>query len=350
MTCRRLCATTIDAIELPNIVRLGENLHAAAFSLMKLLPARFILDRAQNAGLLEPKSIIIETTSGTFGIALAMLCALRNYRLILISDPAIDDALKRRLEYLTAQVEIVAQPAEVGGFQAARLQRMAEIRVQHPNHFWPSQYDNPDNPGAYAPVAELLAETLGEIDCIVGAVGSGGSLCGTAAYLRVIYPTATVIGVDTPGSVLFGQPDQKRMLRGLGNSLMPKNLDHTAFDEVHWVNAAEAFLATKELYRTHALFQGGTSGAAFLVAQWWAKQNPHAQVVVLLPDEGYRYQDTIYHDDWLRRNDLWLDQIPRSPKLVSHPLEAGPGWSQLNWKRRSYEHILGKPFAAKAGV
>src|SRR5258708_28804863 len=161
MTCRQICRTITDAIELPNIVRLGENLQAAAFSLMKLLPARFILDRRQNAGLIEPESIIIETTSGTFGIALAMLCALRNYRLILISDPAIDDALKRRLEYLTARVEIVTQPAEVGGFQAARLQRMAEIRAEHQNHFWPSQYDNPNNPGAYAPVGELLAETLG---------------------------------------------------------------------------------------------------------------------------------------------------------------------------------------------
>ena len=350
MKSRRICATVTDAIELPNIIQLGENLHAAAFSLMKLLPARFILDRAQHARLIEPGSIIIETTSGTFGMALAMLCALRNYRLILISDPAIDDALKRRLEYLLTRVEIVTQPAEVGGFQAARLQRMEEIRAQHLNHFWPSQYDNPDNPGAYAPVAELLAETLGEIDCIVGAVGSGGSICGTAAYLRVIYPAATVIGVDTLGSVLFGQPDHKRMLRGLGNSLMPKNLDHRTFDEVHWVSAAEAFLATRELYRTHALFQGGTSGAAFLVAHWWARQNPEAQVVVLLPDEGHRYQDTIYDDAWLRRNDLWLDQIPSSPKPVSHPLNAGPGWSRINWKRRSYQQVLGKPFVAKAGL
>jgi S-sulfo-L-cysteine synthase (3-phospho-L-serine-dependent) len=348
MTCRRISATITDAIELPHIVRLTENLHAAAFSLMKLLPARFILDRARNAGLLEPKSVIIETTSGTFGLALAMLCALRNYKLILISDPAIDDTLKRRLEYLKARVEIVTQPAEVGGFQGARLQRMAEIRAEHPNHFWPSQYDNPDNPGAYAPAAELLVETLGEIDCIVGAVGSGGSVCGTAAYLRVIYPNATVIGVDTPGSVLFGQPDRKRMLRGLGNSLMPKNVDHTAFDEVHWVDAAEAFLATKELYKTHALFQGGTSGAAFLVADWWARQNPRAKVVVLLPDDGYRYQDTIYNDDWLRRNQLWLDQLPESPKLVSHPLDAGPGWSCINWNRRSYEEILEKTFVGQA--
>jgi cysteine synthase len=346
MKNRRIDPSIIHAVELPKVVRLGNNLFASAFFLMKLLPARFMLDRACDAGLLERGATIIETTSGTFGLALAMLSALRGYNLILVSDPAIDDPMKRRLEDLGTRVEIVREPAPTGGFQRARLDRMAELRAEHPNHFWPSQYDNPHNPGAYAPLAELLVEVIGKIDCLVGSIGSGGSMCGTSTYLRLLYPGLKVIGVDTPGSVLFGQPDQKRLLRGLGNSLMPKNLDHSNFDEVHWVSAAEAFHATRQLHRHHAFYMGGTSGAAYLVARWWAEQNPDANVAVLLPDEGYRYQDTIYNDAWLERSNIRLSELPKEPHTVSHPLEAGPGWSRFVWDRRSYEQIMGGPFQA----
>ncbi|HVG21892.1 MAG TPA: cysteine synthase family protein [Blastocatellia bacterium] len=344
MKFRHTSATITDAMELPRLVRVGEGVFAASFALMKLLPARFMLDRARDAGHIRPGSTIIETTSGTLGLALAMICALRNYRLILVSDPAIDSQLKNRLEHLGARVELVREPAPVGGYQRARLDCLARLRAENPDNFWPSQYDNSHNPGAYAPAAELITETLGEIDCLVGTVGSGGSVCGTSTYLRLLYPHLYVVGVDTPGSVLFGQPDGKRTLRGLGNSLMPRNLDHTHFDEVHWVSAAEAFHVTRFLHRNYALFQGGTSGAAYMVARWWAQKNPGSKVVVLLPDEGYRYQETIYNDEWLRSNNLLLNRIPDEPRLVDHPEKAGPEWSRFIWGRRRYEQVMRKSF------
>ncbi|HEV8639297.1 MAG TPA: cysteine synthase family protein [Chloroflexota bacterium] len=344
MRLRPVSRSIAEAIELPRVVRLGENLYAAAFPLMKLLPARFMLDRAREAGRVGPGSAIFETTSGTFGLALAILAALRGYRLTIVSDPAIDDPLKRRLEDLGARVEIVREPAAVGGFQRARLDRMAQLRAEHPDHFWPAQYDNPDNPGAYAPLVELLTETLGQIDCLVGTVGSGGSMCGSASYLRLAFPDLRAVGVDTPGSVLFGQPDRKRLLRGLGNSVMPRNLDHTVFDEVHWVGAAGAFLATRVLHRRHALFMGGTSGAAYLVADWWARRHRDATVVALLPDEGYRYQDTVYSDAWLRDRDMLLSELPTEPRLVAHPADARPEWSRFLWGGRTYQQVLGGAF------
>ena len=340
MRNRAVERTYTDAIELPRIIRLGGNLYGAAFTLMKLLPARFILDRAEDAGLLRPGSTVIETTSGTFGLALAMLCALRGYRLILVSDPAIDEPLKRRLEDLGTRVEIVREPAAVGGFQRARLDRLAELQAEHPGHFCPNQYGNPHNPGAYSSVAELLAEAIGHIDCLVGSVGSGGSVCGTSEYLRLLFPRLKVVGVDTNGSVLFGQPDRPRLLRGLGNSLMPQNLNHAAFDEVHWVGAAEAFHATRVLHRRHALYMGGTSGAAYLVARWWAEQNPDANVVVLLPDEGHRYQNTIYDGAWLRDNGLGLSGLPEGPVTVDSPLGAERNWSSLPWGRRTFSEVM----------
>jgi cysteine synthase A len=347
---REVSPTIAESMLLPDIVKLDKNLYGVVFVVMKLLPAYFILEQARNAQLIEPGSVVIETSSGTFGLALAILCNLYKYRLILVSDPAIEPPLQRRLEDLGAIVDIVSEPAAVGGFQGARLQRMAQRQAEYPIHFWPAQYSNPHNPGSYAYLAELLAETIGRIDCIVGSVGSGGSMCGSTSYLRLLFPHMHSLGVDTHGSVLFGHPDQKkRLLRGLGNSLMPKNLDHTTFDEIHWVNAAEAFAATRALHRQHAVFMGPTSGAAYMVAKWWAEKNPAANVVVLFPDEGYRYQDTVYNDDWLKANNVLLSsqQMTKVPTLYDHPLSTGNTWARVNWQRRSYEQVMGTSFKAE---
>ncbi|HET9771861.1 MAG TPA: cysteine synthase family protein [Acidimicrobiia bacterium] len=330
-----MAVTITGALELPRIVRLGPNLFGAAFSLMKLLPARHILDRATAGGLLEPGTVVLESTSGTFGLALAMECRLRGRPLVLVSDPAVDPRLRRRLRDLGAAVDIVAEPAPVGGYQQARLDRLAELRCRHPRHFLPAQYSNPDNPGAYGPLAEVLTAAVGRVDVLVGPVGSGGSMCGTAAALRGGgHPGLSAVGVDTPGSVLFGQHDAPRRIRGLGNSLMPANLDHATFDEVHWVSDREGFAATRALHRRHALYMGPTSGAAWLVASWKARAEPDARVVVLLPDEGHRYQDTVYDDNWLRRHGLRLRRLPGRPVEVDTPADGGPEWSWLRWNRR----------------
>ncbi|HZE80905.1 MAG TPA: cysteine synthase family protein [Candidatus Polarisedimenticolia bacterium] len=343
----RTFSTIVEALELPQIVQLGAGMYGACFSLMKLLPARFMLDRARDAGLLTPGGMVVETTSGTYGLALAMLCALRGYSLTVVSDPAIDEPLRHRLADLGVRVEMVTRPAEKGGFQKPRMEKLAAIRAQNPLAFWPSQYDNPHNAGGYARFAEHLAETLGRIDCLVATVGSGGSACGTARYLRHLFPKLHLIGVDTQGSVIFGQPDGKRVLRGLGNSLMPKNVDHSCFDEVHWVTAPEAYCATRALHQQHALYMGGTSGAAYMVARWWSNQHPDSTVVALFPDQGHRYESTIYSDLWLHREGLWRQQLPTHPIPVNDPRGVPPEWSRILWNRRSYEDVVGQPCGEK---
>ncbi|MEV5210946.1 cysteine synthase family protein [Micromonospora sp. NPDC053740] len=328
---------------MPRLIRLGPNLYGAAFTLMKLLPAMYILQRAEDQGKLGPETTIVETTSGTFGLALAMQTALMKRDLILVSDPTIDTNLYRRLTDLGARIEICPEPAAVGGFQEARLRRLAEIRAEVPGSFCPEQYSNPDNPRSYAAIAEQLARELGTVDCLVGPVGSGGSMCGTVSGLRERTPHTLAIGVDSHHSVLFGQTDGLRALRGIGNSLWPANLDHSVFDEIHWCSAADAFACTRELHARHALFQGPTSGAAYLVARWWAERHPEQQCVVMLPDEGYRYQATVYDDAWLAENGQLLAEADRriDPITVNAPGEADNRWTRLAWGRRSYEEVPG---------
>lgn len=330
----------VSAQLLPDIVRLENNLYAIVFRLMKLLPAHFVLRQARRSGRLRADTTVVETTSGTFGLGLAMQCAVWRRPLTLVSDPVIDDGLRRRLEDLGATVEIVDGTGRPGGHQVARLERVAQIRAELGDTFFPNQYGNADNPASYGVVAKLALQALGRVDCLVGTVGSGGSMCGTTTALRTASPHTRAIGIDTHGSVLFGLPEGHRALRGLGNGLMPGNLDHRVFDEVHWLGEAQAHPATRSLHRRHALFMGPTSGAAFLVAQWWARRHPDAITAVIFADEGYRYQATVYDDDWLAARGIDADDVPEGPRVVGAPADVDGDWCVYDWKRRSLDEVV----------
>jgi len=323
-----------DDYERPSVIHLGANIYAAQFRLMKLMPARYMLDRALERGELKPGGHLVETSSGTFAMALAMLCAVRGYRLTIVSaDSLMDKELKVRLELLGATVNLVNDEKRTGN-QDGRLAALREVLSRDPGAFWPRQYDNPENPASYSRLAEIVADKIGRIDCLVGCVGSGGSLTGTTRYLRLPFPTMRSIAVDTHNSVLFGQKAGPRLLRGLGNSIMPKNLDHTLVDEVHWVGAFQAFLATRELYRHRALYVGPTSGAAALVGQWYAAAHPDQTVMVVMPDEGYRYQSTVYSDEWLATQPGWPVSRRTEPTEVTNIAATGESdWTSMVWSR-----------------
>lgn len=342
VAARRPHDSVVEATELPRIIRLNGNLYAAAFTLMKLLPARYIIDRAEASGLLAPGTPVLETSSGTFGLGLALVCRLRGYPLTIVGDAAIDAELRTRLEMLGARVEIVTENGHPGGIQGARLDRVKELHEERPDSFIPDQYDNPDNGRSYEIVSDLVLDTVGAVDCLVGPVGSGGSTSGLAAALRRASESVRLIGVDTHGSTIFGQRNAPRLLRGLGSSIHPANVRCTMYDEVQWVTPAEAFHATHALYREHALFMGPTSGASYLAAAWWSRSHPADKVLMILPDEGHRYQKTVYSGEWLSAQGIDMTDVPHEPALVSHPLEAPPQWTRLLWGRRGYEEVVGK--------
>lgn len=328
-----------EEYELPRIVSLKDNLFGASFYLMKLLPASYILKKAEEKNLIRKGSKIVETTSGTFGLALAMISAVKGYKLTLISDPAIDKHLYNRLVDLGANVEIMhlENPNEQGGYQQIRLSRLHQFLKENPEAYWPEQYTNYSNPLSYAKLAEHLLDKVGQIDILVGPVGSGGSMVGTSSFLNKIFPELMVVGVDTNYSILFGQPDGKRLLRGLGNSIMPKNLDHTKFSKVSWVPAPVAFEATRVLHRKFGLYMGGTSGASYLVADWLSKQYPDKKIVVFFPDDGHRYADTIYEDEWLYSVEGYTNVLPEYPILVDNPNTNLSDWTIMDWNHRKLQ-------------
>jgi hypothetical protein len=121
---------------------------------------------------------------------------------------------------------------------------------------------------------------------------------------------------------------------------MPKNVDHSAFDESHWVSAADAFEAAQEIHRRHALFVGPTSGAAWLAARWWARQHSSQLVVAIFPDEGHRYQTTVYNAEWLAAHGLTRAALPGAPVTVNEPNVPDETWSRFVWGRRKFHEVV----------
>lgn len=340
----QIFASQSSAMCLPQLIQLEEGLIAAAFRLMKLLPAKHVVEKALEEGRLNADSGLVETSSGTYALGLGIVCAEHGIPFVIVSDPAIDDSLRRRLEDLGGEVRIVAKSHSAANLQVLRLQEVQRHLKVHPEAFWPSQYNNQENREAYRVIAEQLLSTVGEDFTLVGTVGSGGSTSGTLEVVRQINPDIQAVGVDTFGSLLFGLPVGKRVLRGLGNSVNPRNLLHHLYDEVHWVCAEDAFHNTRELHRRYGVFQGPTSGAAYQVARWIRQCRPERPVVFIAPDEGYRYQDTIYDDAWLRGEGLLCETPTAEPVEITSLDDANPPWNYLNWGRRSFEDVVGVPY------
>jgi cysteine synthase A len=331
----------LRAFETPRFARLAPNLRAACFSLMKLLPARFMVDRAEASNRLKRGGAIVETTSGTFGLAIAMVAAERGYDLTLVTSTSLTDPkFTRRLERLGATLIVIDDPKGDGN-QRGRLDHLQQILETRPETYWPRQYDSPENRLAYARLADLVIRSFGQIDCLVGCVGTGGSLCGTGGFLRELFPHLRMIAVDTHRSMLFGQSVGKRMLRGLGNSVLPANVRHEMIDEIHWVGALPAYAMAHALFRNHGIFMGPTSGAAALVAAWFARNNPDAATMVIMPDEGHRYTDTIYNDEWLANLNDWPLPIPPEPTWIERiQPSAETVWTCYSWNRRTLDAVL----------
>lgn len=309
---------------------------------MKLLPAKYVIEKALGENRLKKGDVVVETSSGTYALGLAIVCAEHGLPFHIVSDPVIDQDLRQQLEHLGGNVQIVED--HINGHQVARLKTVKEYLSRHPASFWPQQYDNPEHLNAYFKFAEHLIKSVGNDFTLVASVGSGSSSCGTISQLRRHNPSITLAGVDTFGSVLFGLDNSKRMLRGLGNSLMPKNLNHSLFDQVHWISAAQAFISTRELYAHSALFAGATAGACYQVAQWIADRNPKRKVLFISADMGYRYSSSVYNNGWMEEQGWAKETIISNPIKVNSLSElknSSIGWAYMDWDRLPLTRILG---------
>ncbi|PKV76671.1 cysteine synthase A [Nocardia fluminea] len=289
---------------------------------MKDRPALHMVERARARGDLSDGARIIESTSGTLGLGLALAGIVHHHPVTLVTDPGMESMMRRLLSAYGATVDLVGEPHPVGGWQQARCERVADLLACTPGAWCPNQYANPDNIDAYESLAcELLTE-LGHIDVLVCSVGTGGHSAGVARVLRRSLPRLRLVGVDTVGSTIFGQPAAPRLMRGLGSSIYPANVDYAAFDEVHWVAARESVWACRTLAATHYASGGWSVGAVALVAGWIARScGSDLQIAAVFPDGPERYADTVYNDTYCGEHGLLGGPIPTEPDRLTHPGE-----------------------------
>ncbi|GAA2621610.1 PLP-dependent cysteine synthase family protein [Streptomyces axinellae] len=285
-------------------------------------PGLHMVERARARGELARGARIVESTSGTLGLGLALAGLVHGHPVTLVTDPGLEPSMSRLLSAYGARVEIVTEPHPVGGWQQARRERVRELLAREPGAWCPDQYNNPDNTSAYTSLALELAAQVGHIDALVCSVGTGGHSAGVSRVLRQLYPGMRLVGVDTTGSTIFGQPARTRLMRGLGSSIHPRNVAYEHFAEVHWVAAPEAVWACRRLAASHYTTGGWSVGAVALVAGWVARQLPcDARVVAIFPDGPQRYLSTVYDDDYCARHGLLGAAPAPEPETLGRPDE-----------------------------
>jgi S-sulfo-L-cysteine synthase (3-phospho-L-serine-dependent) len=289
---------------------------------MKDRSAMHMVERARLRGDLQPGARIVESTSGTLGLGLALAGMVYRHPVTVVTDPGIELIVHNMLSAYGARVDVVSDPHPVGGWQQARNDRVSQLLNAERGAWCPNQYNNPDNVDGYRPLALELLDQLGHIDVLVCSVGTGGHSAGVARVLRQANPGLQFIGVDTIGSTIFGQPASARLMRGLGSSIYPRNVDYDAFTEVHWVAPAEAVWACHTLAATHYTSGGWSVGAVALVAGWAARTYPaDTRIAAVFPDGLQRYFDTIYNDNYCHRHGLMGITPPGEPDHITTPAE-----------------------------
>lgn len=284
--------------------------------------ALYMIQCARERGDLPPGGMIVESTSGTLGLGLALAGITYGHPVTLVTDPGMEPIMHRLLSAYGARIHVIDSPHPTGGWQEARRQRVEELLAEHQDSFGPDQYNNPDNVAAYTPLALELVAQLGRIDVLVCSVGTGGHSAGVSRALREFFPQLRLVGVDTVGSTIFGQPARTRLMRGLGSSIYPRNIDYPAFDEVHWVAPGEAVLAARLLASEQYASGGWSVGAVALVAGWLARtEEPDARIAAVFPDGPQRYFDTVFNDDYCHRHGLLTAHLPTEPDEIAHPTE-----------------------------
>jgi N-(2-amino-2-carboxyethyl)-L-glutamate synthase len=266
-------------------------------------PARYIIERGLRDGTIAPGATIVESSSGNFGIALAMAARIYELDFVCVVDPRIAPLNLRILEQLGARVEMVQRPDPYGGYLHTRLERVQELVAEIPGAYWIDQYANELNAQChYDGIGTEIVEALSEepVDVFVAAVSTSATLMGAARRLRDAWPAIHVVAVDAQGSVIFGGPASRRSLPGIGSSRTPELLCEDEVDEVIYVDDFDSARGCRELLRGEGILAGGSSGAVIAAAQRVvATLPPTARVAAVLPDRGERYMDLVYDDAWV---------------------------------------------------
>jgi len=251
-----------------------------------------MVEEAEKEGFLKPGSVILEPTSGNTGIGLALIAAVKGYRLILVMPETMSLERRSLLEVLGA--EFILTPGDKG--MGGALEKTEEILKERPEYFVPQQFANPDNPRAHRETTakEILEQTDGDLDVLVAGVGTGGTITGVGEVLKKEVPLVKIVAVEPAGSpVLSGGQPGSHKIQGVGAGFVPSVLNARVIDKIITVKDEEAMEMSRRLAREEGLLVGISSGAALYGAfKTAAGLEKGSRIVVIAPDTGERYLST----------------------------------------------------------
>ncbi|MBL7999107.1 MAG: cysteine synthase [Candidatus Kapabacteria bacterium] len=300
-----------------------------------------MIEQAEREGKIKPGGLIIEPTSGNTGIGVALAARLKGYRCLFVMTDKASQERVRYLKAMGAEVLIVSSAAKASSpeyyFNTAK-----KLSEEIPNAFMLNQYDNPANPDIHTKTTgpEIWNDTNGTVTHFIAGIGTGGTITGTARYLKSMNPAIKIIAADPVGSCIRTFKETGRlvealpyMVEGVGQERIPLNLDIDMLDDVMNVNDKESFMTARRLAREEGIFCGGSSGMNVAVALRVAKLLPkEAVVVAIICDTGERYLTKHHSDEWLQEKQL-LDDEKVTVKTILNNKASGastPGLVSAN--------------------
>lgn len=294
--------------------------------------AAYIIDKAEKDGSLKPGDTIIETTSGNTGFSVAMACVIKGYRCILaVSNKSSKDKINL-LRTMGAEVHVC--PSNVASTDPRSYYEVAKrIHEKIPNSIYINQYFNSLNIDAhyYTTGPEIWNQTNGKITHLIACSGTGGTISGSARFLKEQNKNIKIIGIDAYGSVIqkyheTGEFDEEEIypyrIEGLGKNLIPSATDFEAIDRYVKVTDEDSAFAAREIAKKEGMFVGYTSGAALQGVRVLAEEgefDEKSRVVIIFPDHGSRYMSKIYSDDWMAEQGFTTpDEKTNTAKPIKH--------------------------------
>jgi len=275
------------------------------FGSIKDRPAFFIIYKAIEEGKINSGTIVIESTSGNFGIALAHICKLIGVRFIAVIDPNISVQKEKILSLLCYKILKVSEKDETGGYLMTRIKTVKDFINSNRNVFHPNQYENKDNGLAYyETLGAEICDSFLRLDYLFVSVSSGGTIIGLSNKLKEKFQDVKIVAIDVHGSMIFSDKPSKRTISGIGASMRSPLLDHAIIDEVVILSEVDIVKGCYELLNDHSLFLGASAGAAYAGAKKILALEKDSDTVALFisPDHGSHYIDSIYSEEWVNKN------------------------------------------------
>ncbi len=271
---------------------------------IKIKTAIGLVEDLERRGLARPnETILVESSSGNLGLALSLVCAIKGYKFICVTDPNANRATIRGMELHGAKVIVVEEQDPVGGYLGTRLKKIDQILKLDRNAVWLDQYGNVANKDVHAEqTANEIAGEFDKVDWVFVGTGTTGTLAGISERLHQEFPGITIVAVEPVGSVTFGGAPGKRNIPGIGTSVRPKLADLAKPDRIVAVSEEKTVGACLAFLREYHLLVGGSSGSVLAAVQLLAPEfKPGDTIVAISADLGEKYLDTIYNPAWVEQ-------------------------------------------------